>query len=194
MTYVENEQLDLNTLHKRAGGTSETTCSLNDTDIRALRHTATGGNATESSFDQFGDSPVYTFTVTAAAGGTDNLTKGYNDDGSFILGSISPDPPVVDDIYTGWKIETIAKLDGLSTEPIYLVLKKFIQGDAASNSGWEHLVIGDTSFYREEADAYGVVDNGLEMVWQWFTDPSGAAATLGANPFNMSGNTTIKIA
>ena len=190
MPYILNEPFSLNTLHKRAGGSSETTCSLNDTDIRALRHTATGGSATESSFEQFAVSAVHTFTVTAVDSGT---FKGYLDDGSTTVGSISPDPPTVNSIYAGWKIESLVKFDGTNVEPITLKLSEVSSGASASDSGWEHLKIGDTHFYRYEADSYGEAGGATTMTWQWYADPDGGADTVGPNPFNMSGTTAVKI-
>lgn len=194
MPYLQDTTLDLNTLHKRAGGTSGTTCSLNDSDIKALRVTGSSSSGSTSSFDQFAVTPVYTFTVTAAAGGSGNLTKGYVDDGSTTIGSISPDPALVENIYSAWQIDTLAKLDGLSAEPLYLRMDKYNIGDSASNSGWEHMTIGTTSFFRSEADSYDEPNSGVNMVWQWNLDPTSHVNTLGANPFQMSGTTTVKIA
>ena len=191
MPYTLNEPFSLNTLHKRAGGSNETTCSLNDTDIRALRHTGSSEDESESSFSQFAVSAVHTFTVTAATSGT---TLGYVDDSGTNVGSISPDPPNVESIYSAWAIDVLAKINGLDTEPIYLRMDKYTHGgDNAANSGWEHLTIGDTQFFRAEADAYNETNSSLTMLWEWETDPANTIQTVGPNPFNMSGTTTVKI-
>jgi hypothetical protein len=195
MPYILNEPFSLNTLHKRAGGSNETTCSLNDSDIRALRQTGSSESGSTSSFEQFAVSAVYTFTVTAVAGGSGNVTIGYLDDGSTTIGSISPDPAIVENIYSAWQIDTLAKLDGLSAEPLYLRMDKYTNGgDNAANSGWEHITIGTTSFFRAEADTYDEPNSAVNMVWQWNLDPTNHVSTLGENPFNMSGTTTVKIA
>ena len=190
MPYILNEPFSLNTLHKRAGGSNETTCSLNDTDIRALRHTGSSANESTSSFEQFAVSAIHTFTVTS--GSTSAGAIGFSEDTSPTFGSISPDPANVHSIYNPWKIIELFYFSGLNTEPIYLTLEKTNIGDNASNSGWEHLVIDGNSYFRASADEY----NGTsDMRWKWFTDPAGGASQVGFNPFGSSGDSiTVKIA
>ena len=190
MPYVENEPLDLNTLHKRAGGTSETTVSMNDLDIMDLR--VGSPPATPISFDEFAVSPQHTFTITT--GVFANSAYGYSDDDAT-FGSISPDPANVHNIYDPWKIVELYYFSGLSNEPIYLTLTQTASGDDASNSGWEHLVINGNSYFRAEADDYNNTGASSDMQWVWNTDPLNASATLGVNPFGSSGDSiTVKIA
>lgn len=195
MPYILEKQLDLNTLHKRAGGTGGTTCSLNDTDIRALRHTATGGSATESSFDQFAVSAVHTWTVNTGisasiTGWVDGSTTSGDD-----IGSISPNPANVDSIYNGWDVLQNFYFQGFTNEPIYLYLTG--SGATASDSGWEHMVIEgavrDVHCYREEATLTSIQSSAMQ--WTWDQDPSSQSGQQGYNPFGSSGdNITVKIA
>jgi len=193
MPFVENETVSLNDLHIAAGGTSETTCSLNDTDIKALRHTGSSESESTASFDQFGVTAVHTFTITT--GTTSAGAAGFSAQTSPTFGSISPDPANVNDIYGSWKIDECFWFSGLSAEPIYITLKKTAIGDNASNSGWEHLVIDGNSYFRASADAYNNTGVSSDMQWVWHTDPSNASAQLGYNPFGSSGDSiTVKIA
>ena len=191
MPYILEKQLDLNTLHKRAGGTSGTTCSLNDTDIRSLRHTATGGSATESSFDQFAVSAVHTWTVTT--GVTASVTgwvKGTG--GNADVGSVSPSD--LDSVYNGWDIVQNFFFQGFTNEPIYLRLEG--SGATPSDSGWEHMVIEgavkDVHCYRAEADLTSI--QSTFMQWSWDQDPNQQSGQQGYNPFGSSGDTiTVKL-
>lgn len=191
MPYILEKQLDLNTLHKRAGGTSGTTCSLNDTDIRALRHTATGGSATESSFDQFAVSAVHTWTVTTGVSpSVTGWVKGTN--GASDIGSISPSD--LDDVYNGWDIVQNFFFQGFTNEPIYLRLEG--SGATPSDSGWEHMVIEgavkDVHCYRAEADLTSI--QSTFMQWNWDQDPTQSSGVQAYNPFGSSGDTiTVKL-
>lgn len=191
MPFVENETISLNDLHRAAGGTSETTCSLNDTDIKNLRPGSPGTGAVH--FDQFGVAATYTFTITT---GTSSAgAAGFSDNANPTFGSISPDPANVNDIYTAWQIDELFYFSGLSAEPIYLTLGKIAQGDSASNSGWQHLVINGNSYFRASADQYNNTGPSNDMQWVWHTDPLNASAQLGYNPFGSSGDSiTVKIA
>ena len=87
-------------------------------------------------------------------------------------------------------MKQLAWIVGLTNEPVQFNMTQTSGSTDPFNSGWEHLVIGDTDFYRFEG-SYS--DSSGDMIWQWATDPSNAAAQLGTNPFNTSGTTTIKI-
>ena len=190
MPFVENETVSLNDLHIAAGGTSETTCSLNDTDIKGIRPGSPGTGAVH--FDQFGVTATHTFTVTngTSSGGGVGFSENL---GTF--GSISPDPANVHDLFNPWKIVDLFYFSGLSEEPIYLTFEKTFTGDDASNSGWEHLVINGYSYFRAQADSYNNTGPSSDMQWVWHTDPLNASAQLGFNPFGSSGDSvTIKIA
>lgn len=191
MPFVENETVSLNDLHIAAGGTSGTTCSLNDTDIKGIRPGSPGTGAVH--FDQFGVTATHTFTITT--GTTAGGAAGFSEQTNPTFGSISPDPANVHDIYNPWKIAELFYFSGLSAEPIYLTLDKTNQGDNASNSGWQHLVINGNSYFRAQADAYNNTGASADMQWVWHTDPSNSSAQVGFNPFGSSGDSiTIKIA
>ena len=191
MPFVENETVSLNDLHIAAGGTSGTTCSLNDTDIKGIRPGSPGSGAVH--FDQFGVTATHTFTITT--GTTSAGAAGFSEQTNPTFGSISPDRATVHTIYNPWKIAEVFYFSGLNTEPIYLTLDKTNQGDNASNSGWQHLVINGNSYFRASATSYNNTGPSADMQWIWHTDPAGSSAQLGLNPFGSSGDSiTIKIA
>jgi len=181
--FITTKTLDLNNLHKLTGASSETTCSLNDTDIRAYSGSIDSGGQVQKSFRYYQNTATYSYSVTPA--GNLSVSYGYNsgDDGNNAFGSISPDPPVITDIYGSWKVTQVLWIPGLNDTPIYLRLDKTNIGDSASNSGWEQLVINNTSLFRNEG-VYQNQDNGNTMLWVWDDI---------ANPFASSGNTTVLI-
>ena len=82
MTLQTSGAISLNQIHVEAGGSSGTSASLNDSDIRAL--IGKGSGATMSFSEWYGASASTSFTVTQGSSGS---TKGFLS-GSY--GSISP--------------------------------------------------------------------------------------------------------
>lgn len=66
--------VNLNTIHERAGGTSETTCSLNDTDIKNLKFSGTG-----SALGDHTASLAESYVVGNVSGGTAGGFYGYSE-------------------------------------------------------------------------------------------------------------------
>lgn len=86
--------ISLNQIHIEAGGSSGTTVSINDADIRGLTaasgYTIPTGSGTAIDFgDFYGASSAHTITEGGSSSGGSSM-YGYNNEGSGTFGSISP--------------------------------------------------------------------------------------------------------
>lgn len=178
------DPIDLNTLHRRAGGgvVNETTVSIDDADVLALR---VSGSSTPYPFDDWYQTAEHTYTITNTTGGL-NGNYGYYD-GVSELDNISPDPASIGNIYAEWEFE---RLWWATSSQIIMLLHEesgATNPAATSNSGWEALKIHNTTVYRGDA-SYN--DAGGTMGWNWGTDDTGFD---GSNPFVTNGDSTVKI-
>lgn len=166
-----SDPVDLNTLHRRAGGSDETTCSFDDTDIKALKVGGDGRSA-----EDYHSTVKESYTIGNVAGGNSAGNYGYAN-GVTDLDDIST-LIEVEEIYEGWDVE---QLVWVASTPGLLILKYKDAGSStvsASNSGWEALKIGDTYFYRDEG-SYSVTNG--DMTWTWGV----------GNPYPTDGSDTI---
>jgi len=172
--------VNLNTIHERAGGTSETTCSLNDTDIKNLKFSGTG-----SALGDHTASLAESYVVGNVSGGTAGGFYGYSE-GDTDIDDLTT-TFILNRIYTGWDWITML---WVNSSPGYFILRATEDSsasnpDSASNSGWEVVIVGSTEFYRQDA-SYTIIDG--DMQWVWNTQNS---IYDGANPYPTNGNDTI---
>ena len=180
---IHPDPVNINTLHERAGGTSETTCSLNDTDIKALAH----GSATGLALGHHRSNLTEGWVVGNVAGGSPAGFYGYSE-GVEDLDSLSMSA-ILNPVYTGWDWTIIM---WVNASPVgYFVLKAEDTGASnavsASNSGWDVMKVGSTYFYRADA-TYSNPGGTDAMQWVWNTTNS---IYDGANPYPTNGNDTI---
>ena len=168
------DPVDLNTLHRRAAGSDETTCSFDDTDIKALLVTGNGRSGSH-----YHSTLKESYSIGNEVGGGPAGNYGYSN-GVTDLDDISS-LVISQQIYDGWNVE---ELVWVNTNPGQLVLRYKDAGSStvsASNSGWEALKVGDTYFYRNEG-AYSTPSG--DMTWVWDT----------SNPYPTDGSdTTIRL-
>jgi hypothetical protein len=174
--------VNLNTLHKRAGGTSETTCSLNDTDIKDLKFSGAG-----TALGDHKTSLAESYVVGNVSGGSSGGFYGYSE-GATGLDDITT-TFILDRIYTGWDWTVLM---WANTNPGYFILRadedtSASNPDSASNSGWEVLIVGTTEFYRQDA-TYSNPGGSDAMQWLWTTANS---IYDGVNPYPTNGNDEI---
>lgn len=153
------DPVDLNTLHQRAGGSDETTCSFYDSDINDLRVTGSGRSGSH-----YHSTLKESYTIGNVAGGSSEGNYGYAN-GVTDLDDIST-LVISQQIYDGWDIE---QLVWINASPGQLILRYKDAGSStvsASNSGWEALKVGDTYYYRNEG-AYSTPSG--DMTWVWNT-------------------------
>jgi len=155
--------ISLNEIHIEAGGTSGTTASINDTDIRALIGKASG--ATMSFNEWYGASagPAYldTQTVTVGSSVSQYVTwRGYDGD-TVNIGSISDG---TSNLYSGATINYIRNLNNSSTQFA-------VQGNRA-NSGWTTMTIGGVDFARADA-SYSASSTATSWTWSPTSNPFG---------------------
>lgn len=168
------DPVSLNDLHVRAGGTNATTCSFDDTDIKALKISGDGRSGEDY------HSPLKeSYTVGNVAGGNTAGNYGYAN-GVTDLDDITT-LIISEQIYDGWNVEQLVWID---STPGQLILRYKDAGSStvsASNSGWEALKIGDTYYYRNDG-SYSTPSG--DMTWTWAT----------TNPYPTNGNdTTVRI-
>lgn len=177
--FLSTKTLDLNTIHRVVGGTSQTTCSLNDTDINARSGTVSG--TTAKSFRHLQSGGVHSYIITP--GGSTSSSYGYNDgEVGSAFGSVFQNLTNITNIYGSWEVIQALWFGGMSPPQFYFRLSKYAIGDTASNSGWEQISLGTTSLFRQDAN-YSVTNS--DMVWIW--------NNVSSNPFNTSGTTTLFI-
>tara|TARA_B100000941_G_scaffold218837_1_gene161569 strand:- start:2919 stop:3596 length:678 start_codon:yes stop_codon:yes gene_type:complete len=209
--------LTLNAIHVEAGGSSGTTCSLNDTDIRGL--TAASGrtiNSTQGTnidfADFYGASAVtaaadvsLTMTIGGAAstytqqyvGTTRTRYRGYDSSGSYdssvtSFGSLSTSS--FTNYFGGNTITEIynygTSYSTISSAPyggVKLALRVNAANVSNSNSSFKQMVVGSTTYNRTDA-TYST--SGSTSLWQW--SPGGNAPDNNTDtftPFAGSGST-----
>lgn len=157
MALQSSGAISLNDIHVEAGGSSGTTASINDSDIRGLINKASG--ATMSFSEWYGASAGWQSTLTVA---TYTLFKlqyyGYSD----TYGGSMSDTTV--DTYGNREIFTLQW--GGNTFSLQFV-------GTQTNSGWTSISVGSTTFNRTAA-SFG------NNTWSWSTSTNPFGTTVGA--------------
>jgi hypothetical protein len=160
--------ISLNEIHIEAGGTSGTTASINDADIRAL--IGKGDGVTMSFNEWYGASGGWSTTVTVGIISSKFVTTtGFTsgDSGfSAAMGSVS-DSTV--DTYGGAALWDLFDFNGIT---LFLT----IQGTRA-NSGWTKITVDGVDFNR--ADATFAQQSGYTR-WTWPNSNNAFGTTVGA--------------
>lgn len=160
--------ISLNQIHIEAGGSSGTTASLNDADIRGLIGKASG--ATMSFSEWYGASATLdTQTVTAGyapAGQYNNAAYGFST-ALPITGSCS------DGTSNVVSNSIISKLCWIPELNVFA----FQVDSSATNSGFSAIKIGSQTFNRTSAT---YTNTGVVTYWQWSTSTN-PFPTTGAN-------------
>lgn len=144
--------ISLNDIHIEAGGTSGTTASINDADIRSLIGKASG--ATMSFNEWYGaSSSLDTQTVTVGS-----IVNQYVAVYGYLSGSYGSITDGTSNLYNG---ATIYSLNNLNNS----VTAIQISGNHA-NSGWTTMTIGGVDFARADA-SYGYNSDTNRSTWNW---------------------------
>ena len=196
--------LTLDAIHVEAGGSTGTTCSLNDSDIRGL--TAAAGKTINSTlgttvdFDDFyGASLVSSFTMTLTVGSsitsttdqystTTSVSRGF----TSVLGSLSP---TSNSSFLGGatitairNFGTTSSITGSGTPQ--LLLQVSTGSVANSNSSFTTLDIGGSSLSRSNASY--TTNTGFSN-WIWTGSPVASTtvtnATVAFAPMGVNGST-----
>ena len=174
-------------MHVEVGGTSNTTCSLNDSDIRGLIGKASGAT---SSFDQFyGASASYSATMTVGqhivTGQYGSSNHGFNDSSESGLFSPTDFGSLTSRDASSFS-NSGATIEALfHTTAANLGIRLIISDNTAlSNSGWSTLTIGSSSLLRTDAIfSQGTGGQNFKGTWQWNA----------SNLFGTSGTKSISI-
>lgn len=157
--------LSLNQIHIEAGGTSGTTASLNDADIRALIGKASG--ATMSFSEWYGASGSVTINLTIAAN-TNNYNIQNSRGGTYVAGATTVNVTINSGVTVGststgtYALETGSSW--ASGDVINIINNGTVKGKGANGGA------GGDSYY----DGTSVANN---------TSDDGAAGTVGGNAF-----------
>lgn len=171
MPLTNSGAISLNEIHVEAGGSSGTTASINDSDIRGLISKASG--ATMSFNEWYGASAAY-YTGTLTVGTFKFSPYGANHYGyatgaySGFAGALNPT--------SDSNFQSGANIIQLNWTAYTLRLRI---DSTATNSGWSYLNIGSTSFARSNATF-----NSTQKDWTWSTT---------SNPIGTSGSKSISI-
>ena len=206
MALATSGALTLDQIHVEAGGTTGTTCSLNDSDIRGL--TAASGKTINSTlgttidFDDFYGASGGITSATITNGyyhysgfGLNNRYRGYNSETGY--GSISPSTPVFTGIANGnvLKDAYVYASNSANFRRVFINFSDTPNSISNTNSSaFTSVTIGSTTLNRSDA-TYGFY-SGYYYRWYWtlsggiVNDDTSAIAPFGAP----STTTTISFA
>lgn len=155
--------ISLNDIHIEAGGSSGTTCAINNADIRALIGKSSGAQMSFSEW--YGASSAWTSTMGVGSW-TFVKTQYYGYVRSFATSGTLTD-------------NTIDTFGNRTIVDFYWNASNTVQLNIANgpNSGWSSISVGGMTFSRSAA-SYG------NNLWSW--------ASITNNPFGTSGNKTIQ--
>ena len=169
--------LSLDAIHVEAGGTTNTTASLNDTDIRGL--TAAAGktiNSTPSTtidFDDFygasSDTSLFSTTVTVGETGSFIVYKGYSDGvysaGGF--GSLSDDNSGGGSFVSGNTIRAINTIFFISTTNLFFRVSRDTVINNATTNSFTTMTVNSNSFNRSAATFQTQTGSNAYQGWIW---------------------------
>lgn len=200
--------LSLNAIHVEAGGSSGTTCSLNDSDIRGL--TAAAGKTINSTLgtavdfgDFYGASSVSSFTMgmvvgskittstpqygtpsTSARRGFDsNVITGYGSVSGGAATSSGLGTKAINGFLFGAEIHG-CDVRGITPQTFTPRLQLRVIGNISSNSGFTTMTVDGTAFQRSAATFAGVSNTGSN--WEW-----DSASVSGIGPFTSTASTSF---
>ena len=194
--------LTLDAIHVEAGGTTGTTCSLNDTDIRGLTpgsgKTINSTQGTTVDFDDFyGASSGFSMTLTVGSSitsTTDNYVTTTTVLRGFISGSIGSLSPTSNSGFLGGAtINTLRNrgtVTAASSSTPTLLLSVSTGSVANSNASFTTLDIGGSSLSRSNA-SYSTTSNGSNWTWTGSPVATTTVTTITSDfaPFTANGTT-----
>ena len=183
--------ISLDQMHVEVGGTSGTTCSINDSDIRGLIPGRASGAL--SRFSDFHGRSASVHSSTMTVGSLDmtssyaGINYGFNDmsgSGIFTIdfGSLNN---------SSFTVGTNSSVECLRWNTVgQNVLLKVGSASALANSGWSTLKIGSSTFARASASftsasMTSTFDHNFIMTWTWLS--------VSTNPIGTSGTKSITI-
>lgn len=175
--------ISLDDIHQEAGGTTGTTASINDADIRALIGKASG--VTMSFSEWYGASSsllsstvtVGTYSVPYVGTGYGFITSGSLYYNNSPAGSISPSS--ASGFLSGSSIVNSSWLFRTSTSSGYIILEA---AGNHTNAGFTTYTVGSTGFARTSASySYNSAVNATKWEWAYATNLFGTTngATVG---------------
>lgn len=177
MALPSSGAISLNQMHTEVGGTSGTTVSLNDSDVRGLISKASGA---QMSFNEwYGASATSNWSATMTVGNATSFkiqNYGYYV-GSFTASAFGSITDSTVDNYSG--SPSLHRLSWAATAMLNLQ----ITGNNA-NSGWSTLTVGSTTFSRTSA-LYSYVSSQNYSQWLW--------SSISSNPFGTSGTKSVSL-
>ena len=194
--------LTLDAIHVEAGGSTGTTCSLNDTDIRGLTpgsgKTINSTQGTTVDFDDFyGASSGFSMTLTVGSSitsTTDNYVTTTTVLRGFISGSIGSLSPTSNSGFLGGAtINTLRNrgtVTAASSSTPTLLLSVSTGSVANSNASFTTLDIGGSSLSRSNA-SYSTTSNGSNWTWTGSPVATTTVTTITSDfaPFTANGTT-----
>jgi len=155
MTTPTSGAISLNQLHVEAGGTSGSSVSLNDSDVRRLKDGSSGASST---FSSFYNKTRYLVTCAQGTNGTFNATGFKTNSPTF--GSRSPTSLT-------WTSATWAGLYYNLNSPHAYTYQLLLNGSGSgSNSGFTTMGLGPSqNFSRTSASFSG--SSSTFSVWRW---------------------------
>ena len=193
--------ISLNEMHVEAGGSSGTTCSINDTDIRLIANKSSG--ATASWNDYY--SRAKDFTTVVTVGGTNVTTtgdysstivryRGYlnsSPSGASNIGSLSVASDADYFSNNGFLDLVVHGTQGASPVASPVRIRVSAVNVPNSDTSFKSVVIGSTTFNR--TDMTYETSNGRS---QWYVSTNTAAPTDDTSafaPFAAAGSTTTVV-
>ncbi len=155
MTTPTSGAISLNQIHVEAGGTSGTSVSLNDADVRRLKD---GGSAASSAFNSFYNRTKYFVTCATGSNGSFSATGFKTSSPTF--GSRSPTSLT-------WTSATWSGLYYNLNTPHANTYQLLLNGSGSgSNSGFTTMGLGPSqNFSRTSASFNG--SSSFFSVWRW---------------------------
>lgn len=187
--------LSLDAMHVEAGGTTNTTVSLNDTDIRGL---ISKGSATQMSFNEwYGASSGFSITNTVGAGTGVFVTykyRGFAVDNALLnggpYGSLSSRQN--SNFFGNNDIDLLTNIAALSGTPFnskngrMLIRVGTTSSVANNNDAFESMTVNGTQFNRSDA-TYSSSQG--QWIWDYTISSVPNDATSAIEPFPATGQT-----
>tara|TARA_R110000765_G_scaffold42_2_gene89 strand:+ start:1888 stop:2388 length:501 start_codon:yes stop_codon:yes gene_type:complete len=151
MAVASSGAISLNDFHTEAGGSANSTCTLNDSDIRGLIGKSAGASM---NFEEwYGASG--TVSVTTMTTGTTTNKSGTST--GFLTGNIGSLSDTTFDVDNKPILKLVHLTDGNKVN--------FTLDNQTSNTGFTTMTVGSTAYQR--TDATFSTNNAGQAIWEW---------------------------
>jgi len=191
--------ISLNDMHVEAGGSSSTTCSINDSDIRLIANKSSGATA---SWNEYYDRAADFTTVVTVGGSNVTVSGQYSSTITRFRGYANSSPSGVSNIGS---LSVAKDADYFSNNDFIDLFVSGVQGSVSSNvrvrvdalnvpntdASFKSVIIGSSTFNR--TDATYETSSGRS---QWFWGQTAAPPTDDTSaypPFASTGSTTTVV-